>query len=523
MAYLKGERLDATEIPHDPWRALPKQPGYEDLVLLECGKKARRVTRLGRQFFAHWPKIYCQIDHKSESSQHLAMKVALKDRINACPGWSAEVEYVGPGRQWIADVMAVHDTGRRLAFEVQLSPQTEEDYFDRSQRYADAGIGPVWVVPQQVSWRDLKLPVIVTGFGKSSELPEAPSDLMSRQEYQPLYLKAMCVGLCVDNVLHPSFRWEPGSPNQQRQRLLKEAEAARQRAAAAVAAEIACSDEEARKAAAQWKVKQQQELVAAEEAARFVRLAMPAQAITSGLPIVAGAPIWGSVVICPKSNHSVLIWRLSDPVSTDPKESRWLSERENFRNVHRHVESWLEAANEPVLKGKLVPVKSSGNPLGFTCTDCNHLIQGRLVRMLAPDKWSIIAGAEGPAIRYVSSEQALQGWESLRARPQPKRQARREQKPRRQMTGAAPVAQHSDVIGPQGKPFWMTEARSAEEIAERQAAKDARAAQLQAVRDNPRYHLQPNGFRFNCLDCGNVFEDGYEGIHAESRCVAGRR
>ncbi len=522
VAYLKGERLDATEIPHDPWRALPDQSDYEDLVLLECGKRARRVTRLGRQFFAHWPRINCQTTHKSESSQHLAMKIALKDRINACPGWRAEVEYVGPGRQWIADVMAMHDNGRRLAFEVQLSAQTEEEYFNRSQRYADAGVGPVWVVPQQVYWRELELPVIVTGFGKSSDLPQAPSDLMGRQEYQPLHRKATSVGACVDYVLHPSFTWEPGSPHHQRQRRLAEAEAARQRAAATAAIGLVRSKEAARKAAAQWKVKQQQELVAAEEAAKFVRLAMPAHAITSGLPIVNGVRTWGSVVSCPNSQHSVLIWRLTNPTRSNPKKQGWLSERENLRDVHRLIDDWLELVTVPVLKGRLVPLKGSGNPLAFTCSECNQLIQERLIRAIPPTKWSLITGAEGPAVRYVPSERALQGWESLRTRPQPKQPERRENKPKQQMTESPPVVQHSEVVGPEGTPFWTTEARSAEELAERQAAKAARAAQLQVVRDNPRYRLQLNGFRFNCLDCNGVFEDGYEGIHAHSRCVARR-
>jgi hypothetical protein len=448
VAYLKGERLDATEIPHDPWRALPKQPDYEDLVLLECGKRARRVTRLQRQFFAHWPRINCHIDHKSESSQHLAMKIALKDRINACPGWRAEVEYVGPNRQWIADVMAMHDNGRRLAFEVQLSAQTEEDYFNRSQRYADAGIGPVWVVPQQVYWRELELPVIVTGFGKSSDLPEAPSDLMSRQEYQPLYLKATSVGACVDYVLHPSFKWEPGSPNHQRQRRLAEAEAVRQRAEAAAATELPRSNEAARKAAAQWKVKQQQGLVAAEETAKFVRSAMPAHAITSGLPIVTGVRTWGSVVSCPNSQHFVLIWRLTNPTRSNPEKQGWLSERENLRDLHRLIDDWLELVTVPVLKGRLVPLKGSGNPLAFTCSECNQLIQERLIRMIPPNKWSLITGAEGPAVRYVPSEQALRGWESLRARRQPKQQERREKKPKRPMTELPAVAQHSSSTLP---------------------------------------------------------------------------
>jgi hypothetical protein len=84
VAYIDGERFDATEIAHVPWRALVNRPDYEDLVLAECGLRAKRVTsHIGRQYFAHYPSLECPIEHKSESPQHLAVKQALKDRINA--------------------------------------------------------------------------------------------------------------------------------------------------------------------------------------------------------------------------------------------------------------------------------------------------------------------------------------------------------------------------------------------------------------------------------------------------------
>jgi hypothetical protein len=42
---------------------------------------------------------------------------------------------------------------------------------------------------------------------------------------------------------------------------------------------------------------------------------------------------------------------------------------------------------------------------------------------------------------------------------------------------------------------------------------------MQELRDNPRYRVQANGFRFDCRDCGGVFEDDKEGIHADVRCL----
>lgn len=42
-------------------------------------------------------------------------------------------------------------------------------------------------------------------------------------------------------------------------------------------------------------------------------------------------------------------------------------------------------------------------------------------------------------------------------------------------------------IGPKCNPYWLSKARDAREIAERQAAKDARAARLQAIREHPSF------------------------------------
>ncbi len=36
----------------------------------------------GRQFFAHYLSVECKVERKSESDKHLAMKHALKERID---------------------------------------------------------------------------------------------------------------------------------------------------------------------------------------------------------------------------------------------------------------------------------------------------------------------------------------------------------------------------------------------------------------------------------------------------------
>lgn len=111
------------------------------------------------KFFAHLRKAGCKVDHGGESPQHLAMKGALKDCIDLVPGWHAIVEYPHRSREWIIDVLAESDDlTRKVAFEVQLSSQTPDKYFARSQRYFDSGIFPVWLVPRRLEYHETKVP-----------------------------------------------------------------------------------------------------------------------------------------------------------------------------------------------------------------------------------------------------------------------------------------------------------------------------------------------------------------------------
>jgi Competence protein CoiA-like family len=504
VAYLNGERIDATEMAHAPWRALVNDPLYETLVLLECGLRASRVTRKGRQFFKHYPEVECDIEHKSESDQHLAMKRALKDRIDAAPGWQAEVEHAHPERAWIADVMATHISGKRLAFEVQLSAQSEDEYVFRSERYLDDGIGPVWIVPDNLDWFRMKLPMIVTGFGKSSPLPKMPAALMDTLTYQPLVRTMARVGVVVDHVLHPSFHWAHGTPRQQKEELERQAmERAKDAAAAALKAS---ADSEARRLANEESIRRN-----AERDALFVEHA--AAPDTRETPAVAaGMNIWASVVQCVGFGHPMLIWRLLEPpIRIDLRPYR--PGPENFQHVRASVTAWLEAEGRDLAEADIVRLKGTERRHGFACPDCREVIQGRWVAELPHTKWALIA-AGSPS----RSSRTLPAGE-VHHRKQASKAGAATDKP-------APAGRlqlsydEADLrfIGPKRKPLWISEARDAKEIAERQAAKDARAACLQAIRDNPRYRASPNGFRFECLDCGGMFEDDREGIHADGGC-----
>lgn len=501
VAYLNGERVDATEMTHRTWRALRDHPGYERLVLIECGLRASRVTLGDKQFFRHYSVTECAIEHKSESDQHLAMKHALKERIDTTPGWHAEVEHAHPERAWIADVMAIHDSGRWLAFEVQLSPQSEEEYVRRSQRYVDDGVGPVWIVPEDHDDFRVLLPMIVTGFDKSSDLPQAPGALMNLTYYQPLFRKRGRVGAAVDAVLDPGFRWPHGTPRHQLEEFAKleqmKAKALAEKQARAVeAAELTRIAEE--KAAHE----------AAELEARFIASAA-APAVGGARPVLAAKRIWASEIRCMEAGHPMIIWRLTKP-NTDrtSADTMWRPTSENFDNVRAHVDAWLVAAGISLAKAKVYHVK--GKPLRrtFVCPECQQIIQGRWVSALPPAKWTVIAEES------VARAEA----HAVVDRKPPYQPTHSSEKPR---PAPLPVqVEESDwrFIGPRRKPVWIMETGIGE-LPYRLEAKKANAERMEQLRANPRYRVSANGFRFECTDCGGTFEDDNEGVHADRGCL----
>ncbi|MCX2748979.1 hypothetical protein OOZ51_14315 [Arthrobacter sp. MI7-26] len=520
MAYLEGERVDATETTHDPWRALVNHPLYESLVLLECGLRASRVTRRGRQFFKHYPGVACSVEHKSESDQHLAMKQALKDRINLAPDWRAEVEHAHPRRAWIADVMAIHSSGKRLAFEVQLSPQNEDEYIRRSQLYADDGVGAVWVVPGSPEWSRVRVPMIVTGFGKTSDLAGAPGWLMDPAHYQPMFSKRVTVGAAVDAVLHPAFHWPYGTPKHQLEAIasleqMKAKAAAKNQARAAQLAEAKrLAEEKAAVEAVQLaEAKRLAEEKAAVEAAKVqARFTESATAPTAAgvRPVLAYRRIWASEVRCMGAGHPMLIWRLTQPTpSFGDAAHRWMPRSENFANIRGSVDAWLAAAAIGVAKAGIHRLQGLGDRRAYACPECKDLIKGRWVAALPPEKWSVIAEAS------VASAEAR---DVLYQRPQTGPTST-EMKPQAVVRTSNISEGDFRFTGPKRRPYWIQDAQSGREIAEHQASKDAMAERMHAIRDNPRYRARPDGFRFDCTDCGGMFEDDKEGRHADGGCL----
>lgn len=145
VAIRNSETIEAPDVSPGNWLAL--KGGYRDSGLtMVCGQPAiPKTSPLGLQFFAHWPSTHCQLHEGGpETPAHLAAKSAVAAAARAA-GWNATIEHLAADRSWIADVLAERD-GRRIAFEIQLSSQTDVNFARRQTRYEADGVECLWLV-----------------------------------------------------------------------------------------------------------------------------------------------------------------------------------------------------------------------------------------------------------------------------------------------------------------------------------------------------------------------------------------
>jgi hypothetical protein len=117
-------------------------------LALACGSPGHlKTSKLGTRFFAHNPGSGACDSHGRETPEHLLAKTIIVEAALAA-GWSAEPEV--PGGGWIADVLADNGTAK-IAFEVQWSRQTADDYRKRQDRYNASGVRGAWFVRHAAS------------------------------------------------------------------------------------------------------------------------------------------------------------------------------------------------------------------------------------------------------------------------------------------------------------------------------------------------------------------------------------
>jgi hypothetical protein len=385
-ALLDGSRVDATTHTKESWAELQNSEDRKRMVMPVCGVRAVAKARgETTRFFAHLRKAGCKVDHGGESAQHLAMKEALKFCIDQVPGWHAIVEHPHPSREWIIDVLAESDDlTRRIAFEVQLSSQSPENYFARSQRYFDSGAFPVWLIPRRLEDHQTRVPVVVTGFGKTGDVPDDVSELLALPANQNLVYADDNLGAFVEALLRRGPSWIHGSPQDQ---------ADAQRAAADAAA-----------AAAEAERRKQEAMEQAIEAMNGLS-ASPESAF--GSHVVRNHTdtyVWGSVTCCWTCEEPMLVWDAriwawgGGLPRLQVKREVGAKRFENHAQVHCAVDNWITAARPDVPKAAIKPrrTKASGRLYSaFVCPSCDSTMGQFFISHIRHEKWSILSSPTG--------------------------------------------------------------------------------------------------------------------------------
>ena len=171
-ALLNGSRrLDITVVDDATWAEIYRVQPPAQLTCIHCGGRMSAKRRLGTRHFAHHPGADCALAGR-ESPEHLRLKELLVTSVRDA-GWRGELE--APVGRRRTDVLATSPDGtERVAFEVQLSHQRDDDIDQRTQDCAADGAQVIWVVKdvrrlggwQRGPWLELREDVVTGPLGR---------------------------------------------------------------------------------------------------------------------------------------------------------------------------------------------------------------------------------------------------------------------------------------------------------------------------------------------------------------------
>lgn len=136
--------VHAFEFDAPRWAALKRDYRSMGLRVPCCDSPAiPKTSSLGNFFFAHARKGECTT--APESPEHIYCKQLIAQAAQGA-GWSVTTERQGAapdGEEWVADVFCEKGSAK-IALEVQMSPQTDEEAVRRQLRYKSSGVRGAW-------------------------------------------------------------------------------------------------------------------------------------------------------------------------------------------------------------------------------------------------------------------------------------------------------------------------------------------------------------------------------------------
>lgn len=169
------------------WTELRQENAQSKHLRMPCcdSSVVLKTSKCGTRFFAHMRTGMCAT--APEHAEHLLAKDTIA-RAAESAGWNAQTEVSGAssaGEAWTADVMCSKDGVRgRVAFEVQLSPQTIEETEFRQARYRRSEIRALWLMRSPVLPVSRETPAFLLGEGTAGEGPVVSLPSLS---YNPMF------------------------------------------------------------------------------------------------------------------------------------------------------------------------------------------------------------------------------------------------------------------------------------------------------------------------------------------------
>ncbi|WP_371765493.1 competence protein CoiA [Massilia sp.] len=142
-----GQRVTAWHLDEVEWNNLKRNYQVGDYVMECCQSPAiPKTSPTGVQFFSH---LHDECATAPETIWHSNAKILLQDTIRTL-GSPCRTEVTGgqAKRRWKADVY-FETADRKIAIEIQRSPQTLSRFLERQSRYGETGVECFWIVQQK--------------------------------------------------------------------------------------------------------------------------------------------------------------------------------------------------------------------------------------------------------------------------------------------------------------------------------------------------------------------------------------
>ncbi len=144
-ATLDDKDIQSFDFHRDEWISLKDTYKTQSLLMPCCQAKAiPKTSKLGTQYFSHSRRGDCT--SAPETKEHMYLKFLIAKVAQQC-GWKVTTEHEGhtpDGEKWIADVFCQKGDSK-LAFEIQWSHQTEDEYLRRTEKYKKSGVRCAWL------------------------------------------------------------------------------------------------------------------------------------------------------------------------------------------------------------------------------------------------------------------------------------------------------------------------------------------------------------------------------------------